>query len=344
MSRGMTRAERLREMERLYFERGWTDIEMAERLKVDRTVVYKDRHLLEAEVPFEEVERGRWKINRERYLSQVRVNLHEALALYVAARRASNQTRMAQPHLASGLEKLAVTLRQPMTERLVRAANGVLACKAQPERIAVVETLARGWVEQKKVRLDYRALHARGPWTLLVHPYLIEPSPWSDSVYVIGYSEVYNEIGPFKIERIERAELTNESFTIPDTFDEEELLRYAWGIWRGEGEPQMVVLRFAPGTATRRVKESVWHRLEEVTDLADGGCEWRAPISEWQEMVPWIRGWGSEVEVLEPKELRETLMGEAKAMAERYGWDVRAIGSGEQPSLSDTFGEFFGRE
>lgn len=321
MSRGMSRAERLRELERLYVDRGWTDIEMAEHLGVDRTVVFKDRRLLEAEIAFEEIEHGRWKINRNRYLSAIRVNLHEALALYLAARRASNQTRIAQAHVANGLEKLAVTLRQPMTERLVRAANSVLLQKAQPERVAVMETIARSWVEQKKVRLTYLALHATRAWNFLISPYLIEPSAWSDSVYVIGHSDVHNDIVPFKIERIEHAELMNEPFAIPETFNEEELLRYAWGIWRGEGEPQTVVLRFAPGTATRRVKETVWHRLEDVKDLPDGGCEWRAPIGEWQEMVPWVRGWGSDVEVVEPEGLREAIVEEVKRMARKYAID-----------------------
>ncbi len=321
MSRGLTRAERLREMERLYVDRGWTDMEMAKQLGVDRTVVFKDRHLLETEIEFQEIEHGRWKINRNKYLSAIRVNLHEALALYLAARRASNQTRIAQAHVANALEKLAVTLRQPMTERLVRAANAVLAQKAQPERVAIMETVARSWVEQKKVRLTYLALHATRPWNFLVSPYLIEPSVWSDSVYVIGFSQVHNDIAPFKIERIEHAELTDEPFSIPESFNEDDLLRYTWGVWRGEGEPQPVVLHFAAGTATRRVKETVWHRLETVDDLPDGGCEWRAPIGEWQEMVPWVRGWGSDVIVLEPKELRAAIVKEVKRMARRYGID-----------------------
>ena len=51
MSKGLSRAERLREMERLYLERGWTDIEMAERLGVDRTTVYNDRDLLSRRMP-----------------------------------------------------------------------------------------------------------------------------------------------------------------------------------------------------------------------------------------------------------------------------------------------------
>ena len=113
--------------------------------------------------------------------------------------------------------------------------------------------------------------------------------------------------------------LSSEQFTLPEEFDEQELLRHAWGIWRGEGEPVTVKLKFAPGEATRRVQESVWHPLEQVTPTEDGGCLWQAPIAEWREMLPWVKGWGAEVEVLEPGELREALRREAQRLAEMYG-------------------------
>jgi CRISPR-associated endonuclease/helicase Cas3 len=61
-------------------------------------------------------------------------------------------------------------------------------------------------------------------------------------------------------------------------------------------------------------------------------------VAEPQEMLPWIRGWGADVEVLEPEELRETLMGEAKVMAELYGWRVgRDVAS--HSVLDDFFGD-----
>lgn len=319
MSRGMSRAERLREMERLYLERGWTDIEMAGRLGVDRTTVFKDRDLLSRECPIEPDDDGRYKINRSRYLSHIRVNTYEALALYLPARRAARQTLMAQPHVANGLEKLATALKQPMTERLVKAANVILAQTAQPERVAIMETVTRGWIERHKIRIAYRGLHARQTGHHVINPYLIEPALWSDGAYVIGYSDYFDDIAVFKIERIESAELKLETFEIPEHFDEQELLRYAWGIWRSEDEPEWVKLRFASGDATRRVKETIWHPYQKpIVDTPDGGCIWEALVSEPREMIPWIRGWGADVEVVEPRKLREELADTAKYLAIQY--------------------------
>ena len=79
-----------------------------------------------------------------------------------------------------------------------------------------------------------------------------------------------------------------------------------------------VKLRFAPGTAGRRLRESIWHPLEEVTELEDGGYLWQAPIAEPREMLPWIRGWGADVEVIGPEKLRKALEREARRLARLY--------------------------
>jgi len=91
-----------------------------------------------------------------------------------------------------------------------------------------------------------------------------------------------------------------------------------------------------------RVRETQWHRSERLEEQADGTLLWRARIAEPREMVWWIRGWGADVEVLAPCELREEMMGEARRLAESYGWHVsRGAGVGED-TLSRTFSDFFG--
>lgn len=319
MSRGFTRSERLEEMRRLYIQRAFSDKELAERLGVDRTTVWKDRSALEAEHPFVQDEEGRYKIDRTRYVSAIKFNLHEALAVYLAARRASRQTRIAQPHVANAIQKLAAALRQPMTERLVQAGESVLTQSTQPERVKILEAIAEGWVSQQKVRITHQGLRARQAQTHLISPYLIEPSLLGDGTYLIGYSDVFNDVATFKVERVERAVVTGEPFTLPQDFDEAKLLQHAWGIWYGEGEPQTVKLRFFGEQVTRRVKETIWHPSQMPIQDTSDGCIWTAKVAEWREMVPWVRGWGADCEVLEPEELRQALRREAQRLAEMYG-------------------------
>ncbi len=314
---GMTKAERLEEMKRLYIQRAFSDIELAERLGVDRTLIYRDRMELTGQYPIEKDDEGRYRIPRTKLISEIKVNLHEALNLYLAARKASRQTRFHNPHAANAVEKLAATLRQPMTERLLKAVDEVLKQEKDPERIKIIEVLTQAWVEQKKVRVRYQPFGMDEFRNHVIHPYLIEPSIWSDSVYVIAYSEVTERITPFKIERVNSAVLSGETFILPEKFDEQELLKHAWGIWYGEKEPITVKLRFNK-EAARRIGESKWHPLEIVTATEDGGCIWSAEVAEWREMLPWVRGWGADAEVLEPERLRNSLIREAQELAELY--------------------------
>ena len=77
-------------------------------------------------------------------------------------------------------------------------------------------------------------------------------------------------------------------------------------------------MRFSPKVA-RRVSETRWHTSERIEELEDGGLLWTATVAEPREMLPWIRGWGAEVEVLSPPELREMLLDELRRLNQLYG-------------------------
>jgi CRISPR-associated endonuclease Cas3-HD len=314
---GMTKAERLEEMKRLYIQRAYSDIEMADRLGVDRTTVYRDRVDLTREYPVEADDQGRYHIPRSKLISEIKVNLHEALTLYLAGRKTSRQTRFHQPHTVNAVEKLAATLRQPMTEKLLKAAERLLGQEQDPEKVKIIETITQAWVEQRKVRIEYQALGSDGLTRHTISPYIIEPSIWSDSLYVVALSDFNDKVMPFKIERVTFAVLSGESFEIPETFNDEQLLKHAWGIWYADKDPVNVRLRFAPAV-TRRVKESIWHPLEKVDATEDGGCIWSVDIAEWREMLPWIRGWGADCEVLEPEGLRKEIIQHVRDLATQY--------------------------
>ncbi len=339
MGRGYTRAERLSEMKRLYVQRAFSDAELAERLAVDRTTVYRDRIALEQEYPFVEESPGRYRIDRNRLISEIRLNPHEALFLYLPARRLLRQTRFANPHAVNAVEKLAACLQQPMTERLLRLATDILKQQHHPQRLSILEQITRAWIDQRKAQITYRALRAQRPLIHTICPYLIEPALWGESAYVIAYSDVARDVIPFKLDRIEDVVTTQETFEFPDDFDEQQFIRHTWGIWTSDAEPVTVKLRFASGEASRRVQETVWHPSQQIMKLEDGSCEWQAQVADWREMIPWVRGWGASVEVLEPRELRETLIGEARALAELYGWHVSSAPfSAGSTTLQDFFG------
>jgi len=94
-------------------------------------------------------------------------------------------------------------------------------------------------------------------------------------------------------------------------------LKDAWGIWYADKEPEEVVLRFNKRVA-KRVQETQWHYTQVTERQPDGSLVWRARVVEWREMLPWIRGWGADVEVVGPEGLREALKREVRSLAKLY--------------------------
>jgi CRISPR-associated endonuclease/helicase Cas3 len=273
----------------------------------------------ELNLPFIPEGRGRYRLDPQYRLSNVQVNPQEALALYLGGRRLQQQTKTGQRHVASALQKLAGVLRKPMMKRLIRAAEVVLEQEQDPVRMVVMERLMEGWTISRKVRIHHHTLHGESE-EYLVSPYQLEPAVWGDGIYLIGDSKGRFRSGltTFKVERIEWVTVTMEPYTIPDDFDSHRLLQHAWGIWHADKDPEPVRLQFTP-FATPRVKESIWHPSQTILELPDGGCIWEAQIAEIQEMKPWVRGWGSEVEVLLPDELQKDVLNHASALVTIYG-------------------------
>jgi CRISPR-associated endonuclease/helicase Cas3 len=185
----------------------------------------------------------------------------------------------------------------------------------------VFKVLVEGWRKQHWVHIRYRPLGEVALRSHIIAPWWFEPAVWSDSNYLLAGSRQGAGIQPltFKLDRIEWAALLQDSFERPSG---EEVLRridLTWGIWQRDSNPTTVVLRF-DNRVLDRLKETRWHPSEQYRLHEDGrSILWTVQIAEPAEMIPWIRGWGPDVEVLEPADLRAKLAADAAATAWLYG-------------------------
>ncbi len=345
MNRAEEKAQRLLQIEKLLWAHpeGLTRAEIARRLGVNRSTItkYLDANQLPPGIYEDYSDGNKLKMDRNADLTRASFSLHEIMAIHLATRLLATRTDKQNPHAASALRKLGIALQRldkNVSSHLLRSADVMdeEAIYRDPVYLDVLEKLTEAWAAGRKVKVQHQMEDGR-VFEYTFSPYFIEPYAVGQTAHVIGFREPPGAIRTFKIERLRSAQVLHDRYEIPATFDPEALLRDAWGIWYSEAEPVEVVLRFHPRVAMR-VRESRWHRGQQLEPQADGYLIWRARIAEPQEMLPWIRGWGADCEVLGPRELRETLMGEAKALAELYGWHVSSSPTSKSSTLDDFFG------
>lgn len=323
MNPSSNKANRLLQVEQLLLAHpaGMTASEIAQRLNVNRSTIHRYIPDLPPHVFLDDLDGNRWKIDRQADLVNVRFSLDEALAMHLSTRLLATRMERQNPHAASALRKLGAALERlapRISAHMQHSADEMDAPtqRQDPNFIHSLEVILQSWALLRKAHVWYRPENGE----VKEHdfaPYFIEPYAIGQTIFSIGMCWPQEALRSFKIERIERIELLEAGYEIPADFDPAELLKDAWGIWFTDQEPVEVVLKFSQRVA-RRVRETRWHRSEQVADLEDGGLLWRGWIAEPQEMMPWIRGWGADVEVLAPPRLREELRAEAARMAEMY--------------------------
>jgi hypothetical protein len=85
---------------------------------------------------------GRDGILRERYVTSVRLNLHEATALFLASRLLSRYSDENHPHVVRAMEKLAAAMPRDMMQRHIqRTADLVRERRERPDFTRMLERL-----------------------------------------------------------------------------------------------------------------------------------------------------------------------------------------------------------
>jgi len=301
-------------------EAGVSVDEIARLTGMNKRTVYRDIRALEDEldVPVFQAGRGRYGIERKFFLPPLRLSVPEAIVLFLASRLIARWSDQYDAAVVSAFTKLADALPQPIARHVAATMAAIGGHDPNEPFSRTFSAVARGWAEGRVVEMTYDPGTGTAKRTR-VHPYVLEPDAALRSVYLIAYDEPAAAMRTYKVERIRTATLTAERYEIPAGFDPDAWLANSWGIWSPDAgtPPTRIRLRFSDAIA-HRLREAIWHRSQELTELPDGGLELAVTVNGIVEIQPWILSWGGGVEVLEPAELRDAVAASVRAAAARY--------------------------
>lgn len=313
-------------MERIWLKvksetRGIKESEIADELHIGRRTV--NNYLRELEIEGKVFRDGvLWHpLNlREMHLRPFDLSPEEAVALYLGVRLLAKQHDKRNEPAETALFKLAGILKADagVGDEIIQAAQELAQRPAKEGYTPIFRDVVRGYIFRKKVKIVYKPLGQNKEFETTFSTYLLEPSAVGFSTYLIGHSSIVNNLRSYKLERVQSVQLTNEDYEIPDSFDGLATLRSAWSIISGEKTVE-IVLRFSPNVR-ERVLETRWHSSEktEPDEEKEGWLRWTAKVADTTDMLPWIRGWGADVEALSPPSLQKELRKETKKLMNLY--------------------------
>jgi proteasome accessory factor B len=177
--------------------------------------------------------------------------------------------------------------------------------------LEVFDALARATVQHRQLELRYRKPGSKQTESRVVDPYHL--ANINGEWFLFAFDHLRRDIRTFVPARIHGARQTGKTFTRPEKFSVEKILRDSFGVVSGAGEHR-VIIRFDAGVADF-IREKRWHPSQELRERAGGALELRLKLSSLGEVQRWILSWGGSAVAVAPPELVESVRAAAKRIA-----------------------------
>lgn len=298
--------------------------ELAEDLAVSDKTIRRDLQTFqEAGFPLEEVVedfgRKRWRIDPAKSQPGLSFAFDEAVALYLARRLMEPLAGTPFWEAAQrAFRKIRATLGSEALKYVGRFAElfhqTLVGVSDYSKKAELIDQLLLGIEDQRAVFITYRSLQATESVTRDVFPYGIIHH--RGSLYLVGWAPDHKEIRHWKLDRMDKAELTEVRFERPKDFDLPGHLAKSFGVFHGQGDVH-VKIRFSAEVA-RYVQEKTWHPSQKLRSQKDGGLLAEFDLDGTEEIKRWALSFGRHAEVLEPAALRAEIADEAQNVLAEY--------------------------
>lgn len=324
---GRKKHERLTQIKGIIAERGSaTAQELADLFGTSRRTVYRYMDKLKDEGLNIEAcpgSHGGFRLAALGPLKLDKLTMEECRALMMAASTVEEHGLLPfAEHLSMAVEKIRRSLSAEdwaeIRETMPNVSVLVEKLADYEEKSQLLEQLTESIAAKTALALRYYVFHRDKEEEREIDPYHLfyQGGAW----YVVGYCHARKDVRTFRVDRIRWLESLKQSFERPRNFSLAGYLGSAWGMVRGERH--QVSIRFLP-PVSRLIAESQWHptqRIEPESDVSFcGSVIFRAEVDGLDEIRRWVLSFAEYAEVIEPKELRDSIRASLLKTIHLYG-------------------------
>jgi predicted DNA-binding transcriptional regulator YafY len=287
--------------------------EIARLCCVSKRTVYRDLNALETELNVPVWGQGNKRgIVDGYFLPPITFTQAEAMNIFLAARLMQNYSYVYNSSLVATFIKLNPILPTHLREQVNNTLSYLEKLPHDEKKLRNFSKIAEAWLTRHRVTFQYWELEDQGPVEFLIEPYFIEPSILGMSHYLIAFCCRTGVIRGFKMDHIVGEVIINpDTYEIPSSFNINTYLSSPWDIFTGDklkpsGNIINVKLHFSSKIASPMM-ETLWHPSQQTELQDDGTMIMTLKVRNTYSFRAWILRWGTEVETLEPKSLRNQI-------------------------------------
>lgn len=179
----------------------------------------------------------------------------------------------------------------------------------------VFETIFKAVKLNQTIHFDYRSISKQDYSSRDFDPYhvICQKGNW----YICGFCHKNNDIRVYAFSRIKNIKLLESNFAISEDFDLNDHIDSSFGIWNSKEAPVKIELLFTKEINTY-VLERTWHKTQKIEQKSDGSVYLTFMTNQLQETLHWVLNFGGNVKVLNPPELAQMVLEEAKNILKQY--------------------------
>jgi len=321
----MGKNERLMQLELLLLSHpeGMRRAEIARRLGVHRSTIgrYVDELKKKIDIWEDDYAIG---VSQDESMNMMKLSVYESLAFHLSAELLSKHTEYQNPHMSSGLRKLAGNLRTyapTMSENINAVAESIElgSHKQDPGYIRVLETLTDSWVSGKIVRIKHVDKQSGLEEETEFAPYFIGFSEQANGrrpISVTGRLRHTAEVKTIDITDIKEAEILDQTYTIPDNL--KAFRRVSDEVPGPSYDLIPLKLQMRERSVLNVFRYLYYKNLETEEPDEDGNILCRVEVENSIELFLRLIQCGTSVEVIEPHSYRRQIRNQVKQIVEMY--------------------------
>ncbi len=305
--------------------KGATIAELAAHFNVTTKTIRRDLLLLKS-IPItfrEELTRGMPKrifYDYQDGLLSMNLNRDELLAFYVG-RNLMKPLRGTYfwDAIQNGIQKI----RKVLNPKVIEYAERVAPLFYQLDRTVydyspfreVIDVILVAMEDNQEVYIKYKSIQSERAKCYTIHPYSFVYH--HGFIYIIGFSCKDNDIRFWKINRLFKASLKESKFERQKDFDIDTYLSRTFCPFIGNQKIIQATVRFNK-TAAPGIQEMAWDSFKSMKQLKNGELEVIIETENSKPFLFWLLGYGTDVEIIGPDELREKYIEKLEEIINRY--------------------------